>query len=163
MAREYSKVRLLLFFALIVLLFIPICLSFYNRIIHLIFSPFILFFVGTILFALNKKWTDYISFAIFTFGLIGSITIFISNWKIHVYESAYIYWYLMNNKLEIVFIIISSLVLTYLSKRTELFYKCFSMLPTIYRRNKTKAPSNIYKIIWSHYLISNFFRIKNIK
>jgi eukaryotic-like serine/threonine-protein kinase len=45
-----------------------------------------------------------------------------------------------------------------LSKRTELFYKCFSMLPTIYRRNKTKAPSNIYKIIWSHYLMQKFNR-----
>lgn len=36
------------------------------------FLPLILHFIGTILFALNRKWTDYISFSIFIF-LFGGV------------------------------------------------------------------------------------------
>ena len=116
MIKEYSKIRFLLFSAQVIIMFIFIFLSGVN-IIRLILSPFTLFFVGTILFALNKKKTDYISFAIFTFGLVGSFTFFVNWWAVHLYESSYIYWYLMNNKLEFLFLIVSGLILTYLISR----------------------------------------------
>jgi hypothetical protein len=43
----------------------------------------------------------------------------------------------------------------YISKSTELFYKYFLILPNVYRKNKSNAKSNIYKIIWSPYLTLN--------
>lgn len=116
MTKEYSNIRLLLAIALGILISVPIVESSKSREISLNLLPIILFLVGTTLFALNRKWADYISFSIMTFGFVGSITIIVENCRIvpEICEKNYLNWQLENNKLEIAFLFVSSLILTYL-------------------------------------------------
>ena len=116
MQKEYSNIRVLLSVALVILFLILGGESSKSREIQLNFLPITLFLVGTILFTLNRKWADYISFSIMTFVFVGSITIIVDNCRIvpKICEKDYLNWQLENNKLEIAFLIISGLVLTYL-------------------------------------------------
>ncbi len=66
---KYSKIRFLLSVVLCVFLMFVLV-----RINPLNLLPSALILIGSILLILNKRRADYISFSIFVFGLVGTIT-----------------------------------------------------------------------------------------
>lgn len=68
--KNYSKIRILLAIPLVIFAFV-IFTKIYSEYSQKNYFVIIPYFIGTILFVLNRKLADYISFAIFTFGFSG--------------------------------------------------------------------------------------------
>lgn len=73
-------------------------------------------FVGSILFTLNKRLSDYVSFSIFIFGVVSLITYnFLSckNYEVLTSEPClnFIRWNLFNNKIETSWLLLSIIIL----------------------------------------------------
>ncbi len=75
--KNYSKFRIVLTIPLVIFALIISTKIFgnYNMVNYYIVIPY---FIGTVLFILNKKWSDYICFAIFVFGFSGVIAFWFS-------------------------------------------------------------------------------------
>ncbi len=111
--KKYSTIRLLLSIALGFLMSIVV-LSLFSKTSSANFLPITLVLIGSVLFTLNRRCADYISFSIFIFGFVVSITYKIDHClkSESCWES--IYTSLANDKIELTYIFLSSLVLTFL-------------------------------------------------
>lgn len=113
--KSYSKLRMLLAIPLIgfSIVLIKVILITNLPVNYFVVIPY---FGGVVLFVLNRKYADYIAFAIFIFAWSGIITFWMNN-----YFNYSIYWdsfysFLLNKPEEPFFFLLSSLVLMFLLK-----------------------------------------------
>jgi hypothetical protein len=113
MRSKYSKIRI----SLIVLLFAFWILFVLSETIYPTISnilPILLVFIGSVLFVFNRRWSDYISFSIFVFGFVISITYKIKHCLNSEFCGNAIYESLTFDKVETLFIFVSILIVAYL-------------------------------------------------
>ena len=112
--KNYSKLRILLSIPLLVFAFIiiKIIIDDYSRVNYFMVIPY---FIGVITFLLNKRWADYIAFAIFTFGFSGVIAFWFNLFGC-LWCGQIIHRFLIHKPEEAFFLVLSILVLTFLLK-----------------------------------------------
>lgn len=113
MTNKYSKIRISLTVLLSVfwILFV-LSVTIFPTISNIL--PILLVFIGSVLFVLNRKWSDYISFSTFVFGFVISITGRIEYCLNSEFCGNAIYESLTLDKVETLFMFISILIVAYL-------------------------------------------------
>lgn len=112
MKNKYSKIRMFLVAVLFIFFGVFALIPFISD--FQLNLPVVLFFIGSSLFAFNRKWSDYISFSIFVFGLVSSITYKIRHCLNSEFCGNAIYESLKFDKAETLFIFVSILIVAYL-------------------------------------------------
>ncbi len=108
--KKYSIIRLLLSIALSVLMLIVV----FSKTGYPNLLPIALLLIGSILFTLNRKWADYISFSIFIFGFFASITYKIDYCLKNEPCWDSVYYNLVTNEIESFYTFLSGLILLFL-------------------------------------------------
>jgi hypothetical protein len=113
---KYPKIRLILSVSLF-LLMVYHCLQFlatlsiFTDVSYLNFLPILLIIIGTILFTLNRKQTDYISFSTFIFLIGGMLPfVFIECTKLLSYADCVENYFFRSENLITILLVCSSLI-----------------------------------------------------
>lgn len=113
---KYPKIRLILSLSLFLLtvyesLQFLATLSIFTDVSYLNFLPILLVIIGTILFTLNRKQTDYISFSTFIFLIGGMLPfVFVECTKLLSYEDCIENYFFRSKNLITILLVCSSLI-----------------------------------------------------
>jgi hypothetical protein len=110
--KKYSKIRLILSI-LLALLLVIISIEIFSSGAY--WFPVALILAGSILFSINKRWADYISFSVFVFIFIYAITFILESSLNTKFSSVSIYHILTTDKVGSFALILSGLISTFLA------------------------------------------------